>query len=311
MEFKLGIKSDPIEYRYSYDWLFGLMREQGLDELQLGTFFELYSLDDEYFINLRKQAEKAGVFIRSVFTAHRELGGFFTGNVLLEKVARKNYERLIEVASLLGSEYVGSNPGAIYRDHAAFKDAGIACYLSHMKQLMKKAKTLGLRGLTMEPMSCLGEPPSTPAEIDLMMKTLHTHHNADSDSVPAFLCGDVSHGVADSNKKVLFDNMALFEHGLPYMAEFHFKNTDAIFGSTFGFGSDERARGIVDVGRIMEIIHKRSADWPVPIVVGYLEIGGPKLGRDYSDPLLGKQLSESLEHIKGVVSQKESGRRSA
>ena len=42
---------------------------------------------------------------------------------------------------------------------------------------------------------------------------------------------------------------------------------------------------------------RRAADWPVSEVVGYLEIGGPKLGRDYSDYRLEKQLGESLAAI--------------
>ncbi|GAB1483977.1 hypothetical protein MASR2M78_27940 [Treponema sp.] len=301
MEFKLGVKSDPIEYRYTYDWLFDLMKEQAVEELQLGTFFELYALDDAYFTKLRSTAEKRGIRIRSVFTAHRELGGFFTADPLLEKVARRNYERLIEVAALLGSEYVGSNPGAVYRNRMETKASGIDCYLSHMKELMKKAKKLGLRGLTLEPMSCLGEPPSTPDEIDLMMHSLQGFHARTKDTVNAYLCGDISHGLADSNKNILFDNVRLFEHGLKWMSEFHFKNTDAIFGSTFGFGKEELSRGIVDLKRILEIVYERIDDWPVATVVGYLEIGGPKLGRDYSDPHLAKQLSESLEYIKGLM----------
>jgi hypothetical protein len=33
-------------------------------------------------------------------------------------------------------------------------------------------------------------------------------------------------------------------------------------------------------------------------VVGYYETGGPKMGRDYSDPLLREQLTESLLYLK-------------
>jgi hypothetical protein len=33
-------------------------------------------------------------------------------------------------------------------------------------------------------------------------------------------------------------------------------------------------------------------------MTGYLEIPGPKVGRDYSDPLLGRMLMESLEALK-------------
>ena len=40
IELQLGIKTDPIEYRYSYDWLFRLLAEEGIRQVQLGSFFE-------------------------------------------------------------------------------------------------------------------------------------------------------------------------------------------------------------------------------------------------------------------------------
>ncbi len=299
MELQLGVKSDPVEYRYSYPWLFSLMRELDIPNLQLGSFFELYSLPDDYFLELRETAAAYGVRIRSVFTAHRELGGFFAADYRFEALARAKYERLIQVAALLGADYAGSNPGAVYRDRLDSKPAGLERYRSHMQELSFLAKELGLRGLTVEPMSCLAEPPSTPAEIDALMGSLRSHHAEHPDAtVPVFLCGDVSHGVADASGRVVHGNMELFEHGIPWMCEFHFKNTDARFGSTFGFGSEERRKGIVDVDNVVETAYRRAEDWPVSEVVGYLEIGGPKLGRDYSDHLLEEQLRSSLLYLR-------------
>ena len=100
---ELGAKTDPAEYRFSYEWLFRLLAEEGVRFVQLGTFFEIYQLPDEYFLHLRRQAEDLGVCIQSIFTAHRELGGFFVEEAGWEAVARRNYERLIKVGSLLGS----------------------------------------------------------------------------------------------------------------------------------------------------------------------------------------------------------------
>jgi hypothetical protein len=40
--------------------------------------------------------------------------------------------------------------------------------------------------------------------------------------------------------------------------------------------------------------------FPVKYPIGYLEISGPKTGRDYSDRLLRKSLSESLLALKNV-----------
>jgi ribulose-phosphate 3-epimerase len=66
MKLNLGIKSDPIQYRYSYPWLFRLMAEEGVTCLQLGSFFELYQLPDAWFKRLRKEASDHGIAIESV-----------------------------------------------------------------------------------------------------------------------------------------------------------------------------------------------------------------------------------------------------
>lgn len=293
----LGIKSDPVEYRYSYEWLFRFMHRKGLKFLQLGSFFELYHLSDAFFIELRDTASAYGVRIKSCFTAHRELGGFFTGNHHLESVARRCYERFIEVASLVGADYVGSNPGAIYRDNGRYKISAIACYTRHMNELSHIAGDHGLSGLTLEPMSSLFEPPTTPDEITSMIAACRVDRTA---GVPVYICGDISHGLIDHNNGLVYGHERLFEHAIPWMAEFHFKNTDSSYNSTFGFGSDNDERGIVDLGRIRQIVYENESAWPVEEVVGYLEIGGPKLGRDYSDPLLESQLEDSVDGIRAV-----------
>jgi len=304
MKLTLGIKSDPIEYRYSFDWLFSVMNECGISLMQLGSFFELYLLEDGFFHELRNKAEKHGIRIKSCFTAHRELGGFFTGNPWLEKAARAAYERYIRVGSILGAEFVGSNPGAIYRDRPETKPAGVACYLRHMKELMRMARESGLAGLTIEPMSCMAEPPSTPEEIHAMLGELAAYHERREEStVPVYLCGDISHGIADAHRRVIHDNFALFETAIPYMAEFHFKNTDPVFNSTFGFSAGEQARGIVDLERLRHLIGCNDHAWPLAEVTGYLEIGGPKTGRDYTDHLLKSMIVESLESLKAVFAE--------
>jgi ribulose-phosphate 3-epimerase len=297
----LGIKTDPIETRYSYSWLFDIAREEGIPFIQLGSFFELYSLEDNYFRELRVLAGQKQVKIKSVFTAHRELGGFFYDNPYMEKVARKQFEKLIHVASVLGADFCGSNPGAVYRDQPATKQKGIERYLFHMKELMHLAREKGLQGLTMEPMSSMAEPPTTPEEIDFMMGELHSYHQQNAgNTVPFFLCGDISHGLADPDYRVKHTHTELFMHGIPWMAEFHLKNTDSNFNSTFGFSGEECKKGIVDLEEIKGIIVENREKFPVRDLVAYLEISGPKVGRDYSDPLLERSLRESLRAIKQV-----------
>ncbi len=301
MTLNLGIKSDPIEYRYSFDWLFRLMKRNGITYLQLGTFFELYFVDDKYIQDLRNQAEVYDIRIKSCFTAHRELGGFFTGNKYFKEVALSSYKRLIDIAAILGVDYIGSNPGAIYRDNYDIKNEAIDCYIKNMKELMLYAYDKGIKALTIEPMSCLMEPPSVPEEIDYIMDNLYNFYKRkEGYAVPVYLCGDISHGYLDNNRNVIFSNEEIFEFGIPYMCEFHFKNTDQYYHKTFGFGKKDREKGIIDLYRIKDILYRNVKLWPVSCITGYLEINGPKLGRDYSDYKLEEELQDSIEHLKGV-----------
>ena len=298
MKIEIGVKSDPIQYRYTYEWLFDLMREQKVRYLQLGSFFELYMLEDSFFTDLRYLAEKKDIEIRSCFTAHRELGGFFSQDRRLEKVARKCYERFIEIAALVGADFVGSNPGSICRDLMKTKEIGISNYLNNMKGLMEYAFSRGIKGLTIEPMSCLAEPPTLPEEIDHMMNTLNGYYQeAQCNRVPVYLCGDISHGYADQGGNVIHRHDELFEHQIPYMCEFHIKNTDSIYQNTFGFSAEEQKAGIIHLKDLKNQILSNTKLWPVSNPIGYLEISGPKKGRDYSDKKLSNNLSRSLEAI--------------
>ena len=296
---KLGIKTDPVQYRFSYQWLFRLMAEEGIEYAQLGTFFEVYQLPDEYFIQLRRQAENLGVKIHSIFTAHRELGGFFIDDPGWEGVARRNFERLIEVGSLLGAKSVGSNPGAVYRDRMGVKKQGIECYLKHIKELMGYAHEKGVQWLAMEPMSCRAEPPTLPEEIRQMAQELATFHQQNPQTTAKIgYCADISHGYVDERSKIVNDHLQLLRETLPHLLEIHLKNTDSRYCSTFGFSDEERAAGIIEIEPVRRILKENARTIPVDEVVGYLEVGGPKLGRDYSDKELDHQLRASLAHLK-------------
>lgn len=299
LNLQLGIKSDPIEYRYSYPWLFDLLAELDVRDVQLGTFFELYQLPDEFFVQLREQATQRGITIRSTFTAHRELGGFFRDEPGFVDVARKNFERYIEVGALLGADSVGSNPGAVMRDQMDLKAKGVRCYLDHMKELMHFAREKGVSWLTIEPMSCVAEPPTLPEEIRDFAVELMDYHAANPDTTTNVgHCVDIAHGYADEQGTIVYDNIQLLESTWPYLYELHLKNTDAMFNSTFGFREAERKKGIVDVAQIRDLLLANGEAMPVDTLYSYLEIGGPKLGRDYSDHLLADQLRESLGYLR-------------
>lgn len=299
---QLGIKSDPIQTRYSFDWLFDLLQSEGVQYVQLGAFFEMFHMDEDgYFHTLREKAEHRSLKIKSMFSAYREFGGFFYGDIHMEKASRKMYEKYIHIAGVLGLDYAGTNPGAVYRDQMGKKQQGIDTYLKHMKELQHLAYEKGLKAFVIEPMSCMAEPPTTPDEMDFMIGTLNDYYAQNpSNTVPVWLCGDISHGLADAHKNIVHSNIELFEHAIPMMCEFHFKNTDSIYNSTFGFSEEERKKGIIDLQEVKQLCEDNKDKWPVEEVVGYLEIGGPKIGRDYSDPLLENELRESLRAIKEV-----------
>ena len=295
----VGIKTDPIEYRFSFPWLFRLLVEEKVRYVQVGTFLEMYHLPDAFFRDLRRQAEGFGLTIRSVFTSHRELGGFFRPEKSFQDVAMANYRRLIEVGALLGAVSVGSNPGSVLRDLMETKSDGVRRYLDAMPSLMEYARQVGLQCLTIEPMSCLAEPPTLPEEIRLMADTLEAHHREHRDTtVPVGFCFDVSHGYADCTGTVRWTPLALLETALPHVMELHLKNTDASFDRTFGFTPEECQRGIVDVSEVRRFLLARQSRLPVDIMVGYVEVPGPKTGRDYSDSALETALRLSLRHVK-------------
>ena len=296
MNIKIGVKSDPIEYRYSYEWLFTLMERLGVRYLQLGSWFEMYSLPDRYFLRLRDQAADHGVRIPSCFSAHRELGGFVSPDPDLQAVARTSYRRLIEIGVLVGAYAVGASVGAIPRDRLDTKADAIERCMPGMTEMAEYAGQAGLEAITIEPMSSLAEPPTTPDEITSFMERLNTGRQP----VPVYYCADVSHGLADESGSVVHSHMELFEHAIPWMWEFHLKNTDDRFESTFGFGPADSGRGIVDLNVVAECIRANGERFPREEIIGYLEIPGPKLGRDYADRLLGDQLTESIEAISKV-----------
>jgi ribulose-phosphate 3-epimerase len=302
----LGVKSDPIESRYSFEWLFDIMKGCGVHRLQMGTSFPVFFAADEHFRGLRRSAEAKGIRITSMFSSHRELG-FANADPLLDNAVRRGWERMIHVAALVGAECVGSNACIVLRDQPETRVPGLRTFIENMKGLLETARASGLKALTLEPMSSMYELPSTPEEVRSICEELGAWHASHaSATVPLQLCGDISHGIADPEGRVIHDNWSLFEMQIPWMREFHFKNTDAIFNSTFGFGPEERKKGIIDLARLKGLIKANARHFPCGEVTGYLEIGGPKLGREYSDRHLERMLVESLQALQAVFSEGES-----
>jgi hypothetical protein len=303
---RLGVKSDPIVARYSFDWLFDLMQRCGVHDLQLGSSFPFWFASDDWPRALRRSAEARSIRISSTFSSFRELG-FANEDPLLDDVALRGWQRAIHVAALLGAQSFGSNACLVLRDKPQTREPGLRTFITNMKGLLAEARSAGLKALTIEPMSSVYELPSTPEEIRAVAEELGAFHAAHAaTTVPFHLCGDISHGLADAEGKVLHDNWSLFEMQIPWMREFHFKNTDTIFNSTFGFDPAERARGIVDLPRLKGLIDANAGRFPCREVTGYLELPGPKLGREYTDRHLERMLVESLQALKAVFTEGES-----
>jgi hypothetical protein len=168
-----------------------------------------------------------------------------------------------------------------------------------MVDLSTYARQTGLKALTVEPMSCLAEPPTLPEEITRFMTTLETARSGNRDGmVPVYICGDMAHGYADVDGNIICNHIELFEHCIPWTWEFHIKNTDALFNSTFGFSDEDIVRGVVDLRDIRELVDRRSEDFPVSEPIGYFETSGPKLGRDYSDCRLSGEIEASVSSIR-------------
>jgi ribulose-phosphate 3-epimerase len=298
---RVGLKTDSVQYRYSYAWLFRLLAEEGVTHAQLGSFFEMYWLPDAYFVTLRREAEQFGVRISSVFTTHRELGGWFRPEPGWEAVSFRAFQRMIEVGALLGADAVGGSIGAVLRDQMETKARGARRFIAAMKQLMGYAHERGVATLLIEPMSCLAEPPTLPDEIAAMGDELAEYHAAHPAATsPTGYCVDVAHGYLNEHGALGYDNVALFRATLPYLRAVHLKNTDARFDSTFGFTEADRARGIVQVEKFRDLLLENAAILPVSEVVGHLEIAGPKLGRDYSDNKLAAMMRESLRYLRAT-----------
>jgi ribulose-phosphate 3-epimerase len=173
---------------------------------------------------------------------------------------------------------------------------------------MRYAHRNGVKTLTIEPMSCLAEPPTLPPEIIGMAEELLAYHREyPDDTAKVGYCADTSHGYMDEKRNLKHSNLDLLDAALPYITEIHLKNTDQIFDSTFGFTPEERERGIVNVEQIQNYFLDHASRLPVQDLIGYLEIGGPKVGRDYSDRNLEHLLRTSISYLREAFGTVDAG----
>jgi ribulose-phosphate 3-epimerase len=221
------------------------------------------------------------------------------------QVTVNNYKRLIQIAEIVGSSSAGSSMGGVLRDRMRYRDRGIEAYIEGIQELMHYAEEHGIGWLTTELMSSFAEPPCSAEEMTEIGSRLSHYHERHPDRTSRYgFCADISHGWVNENMEELQNNEDYFHAAAPYLYEFHFKNTDRIYHETFGFERENLKKGIVDVRKIRSILFQNQDKIPVNPIVGYLELPGPKLGRDYSDIQLDRMLRESLRHIKKEFFQK-------
>jgi ribulose-phosphate 3-epimerase len=189
--------------------------------------------------------------------------------------------------------------GAILRDRMGYKAEGMGRHVRYMKELLGYAHQRGVPCLTLEPMSCLAEPPTLPDEIQNVAEELLAHHGQHPDRTASFgYCVDIAHGYVDGDFNLVWDNHQLLEATLPYLREIHLKNTDRHFDAVFGFSPAEREKGIIQVEPIRDYLIDNADVIPGEALIGYLELGGPKRGRDYSDAKLEDELRVSLRYLR-------------
>ena len=61
----------------------------------------------------------------------------------------------------------------------------------------------------------------------------------------------------------------------------------------------------MDLRRLKDLIDHNAERFPARAVTGYLELGGPKVGREYSDPQLERMLVQSMEALRAVFGREE------
>jgi ribulose-phosphate 3-epimerase len=184
-----------------------------------------------------------------------------------------------------------------------FKTTGIKSYVAYMKRLMHYAHEYNVQILTIEPMSCLAEPQTLPSEILDIAQELRAYHDENPDSTAQIgYCFDVSHGYVDASRKPRWNSMELHKTAFPYTTEMHLKNTDKLSEATFAFCPRDRERGTIDIKRIRDFLLENPDQLPFTNLIGYLEIHGPKLGRDYSDSKLEEMLHASIQYLRETFS---------
>ena len=148
------------------------------------------------------------------------------------------------------------------------KPEGLRCYIDNMKELSHFAHERGIEWLTIEPMSCLAEPPTLPQEMIDMAEELTAYQKEHSNAAKFGYCSDISHGYWNADQTECVSHIDLFKASLPWLYEVHLKNTDRNFGSTFGFEPKNVEKGIVDLAEFRSIwTRMRTLSQSIPSTV--------------------------------------------
>ena len=302
MTVHVGVKSDPIENRYSFDWLFGLMAEQHVGWLQLGSSFPFFHAEAEWFRDLSRRAERRGIRIESTYSSYREMTGFFAADPHLEAASRFAWERLIQVAVVGGRLFRGIElrlgaPRPPRREGARPRAVlpppeGALAHREGRRPLgaVHRAHVVALRA-AIDPR---GDGPGDPG-----------NGRVPRGRSPPARCPSSSAPTSPTASRTATGGWWSTTGACSRRASRTRASSTSrtpTTGSTGPSGSPRRSarRGIVDLERFRALIDANADRFPVQELVGYLELPGPKTGRDYTDNLLGSALGESLAALKAV-----------
>ena len=278
---ELGVRIDPTEDLYSYEWILQLMQEEEIRCAQLASFFGLYQLTDASVLELKARAEHFGVSFTSISAVHRELCGLFRPEKEYQRIATGIFERLVDIGALLEANSVGINVPMVPRhgDTRQEQQDGFRVRLGRLKDLVHRAQERGIDTLTVE------------------------HTTLDQRIAEELDADGTCTQIEAATIRYSFDTRSMatdrmLTHVVPQLHELHLRNTDLNLLGTFGFSERDRTVGIVDIPKLRQLLVSQPGGPHQRWITGYAEVAGPKPGGSHLDKTIQRANRESLRYLR-------------
>jgi len=228
-----------------------------------------------YHREVGEYGRKIGVEIASVLTFYRDNVSVAHPDPAIREVAMLVMESMAVQAGEYGAKYVGASLGTVLAEDFANERVRAKLFnaaAEAWKKWMEMAHREGLRGVNIESMSTLREPPATIRSARKWLSELNDYHRRKPDTtVPCHLCYDLGHGPteAEDDSPADRDFASWFEAFGDAIVEVHIKNTDSGFISTWPFTDEYKEFGIIDLDRVAEAMrdHLRAPEVYVMVEV--------------------------------------------